>query len=122
MHHTVVIRDERETTIIRIVYDCTSKLNKNDKTLNKFHESGVNFHSHFFGEIRKFHENQFPLFGDLEKDFLMIQFAEEYRIYLKSLGFLESSNYSMQTLHLCPPFLFDLTKSFLFGIRFGIPH
>ncbi|XP_055944124.1 uncharacterized protein LOC129975174 [Argiope bruennichi] len=87
MPHRAVIRDDKATTQVRIVYDCSSKGGENKKSLNDSLETGVNLNANLLDVILEFRENQIAFCGDLEKAFLMIEIAEEDRKYLKFLWF-----------------------------------
>ncbi|GFT26899.1 reverse transcriptase domain-containing protein [Nephila pilipes] len=58
MPHRAVIRDEKDTTRVRIVYDCSSKTNENIKSLNESLEFGVNLYANLLDIILKFREKQ----------------------------------------------------------------
>lgn len=101
MPHRAVIRNDKETTRVRIVYDCSSKSDENKNSLNDLLESGVNLNPNLLDVILKFRENQVAFCGDLEKAFLNIEIAEDDRKYLKFLWFSEEiDNNFIQTLQL----------------------
>ncbi|GBN45008.1 hypothetical protein AVEN_12180-1 [Araneus ventricosus] len=100
MPHRAVIRDDKITSQVRIVYDCSSKANEDKKSLNDSLETGVNLYVNILDVILKFRENQVAFCGDLEKAFLMIEIAEEDRKYLKFLWFPNDTVNSTQTFQL----------------------
>ncbi|GBL92837.1 hypothetical protein AVEN_51225-1, partial [Araneus ventricosus] len=100
MPHRAVIRDDKITSQVRIVYDCSSKANEDKKSLNDSLETGVNLYVNILDAILKFRENQVAFCGDLEKAFLMIEIAEEDRKYLKFLWFPNDTVNSTQTFQL----------------------
>ncbi|GFT03112.1 uncharacterized protein NPIL_305181 [Nephila pilipes] len=77
MPHRAVIWDDKDTTRVRIVKDCSSKTNENNKSLNESLESGVNLYANLLNIILKFREKQVAFCGDLEKSFLVIEIAED---------------------------------------------
>ncbi|XP_055944625.1 uncharacterized protein LOC129975587 [Argiope bruennichi] len=99
MPHRAVIRDDKATTQVRIVYDCSSKGGENKKSLNDSLETGVNLNANLLDVILKFRENQIAFCGDLVKAFLMIEIAEEDRKYLKFLWFPEDTGGSKQVFN-----------------------
>ncbi|GBL73068.1 hypothetical protein AVEN_128225-1 [Araneus ventricosus] len=103
--HRAVIRNDKITSQVRIVYDCNSKANEDKKSLNDSLEPGVNFYVNILDVTLKFRENQVEFCGDLKKAFLMIEIAEEDRKYLKLLWLPDDTGNSTQTFqHNCFPF------------------
>ena len=100
MTHTAVIREDKQTTQVQMVYNCNSKTNRNQKSVNDFLEWGVNLYPNLLDAILKFLENQVAFRRDLKKAFLMIEISEEDRKYLKFLWFPEESDNSVQMLQL----------------------
>ncbi|XP_042900642.1 uncharacterized protein [Parasteatoda tepidariorum] len=98
MPHRAVIRNDKETSRVRIVYDCSSKANDNKKSLNDSLESGINLYPNLLDIILKFRENQVAFCGDLEKAYHMIEIAEEDRNYLKFLWFSDETDNSKRIL------------------------
>ncbi|XP_071044571.1 uncharacterized protein [Parasteatoda tepidariorum] len=98
MPHRAVIRNDKETSRVRIVYDCSSKVNENKKSLNDSLESGINLYPNLLDIILKFRENQVAFCGDLEKANHMIEIAEDDRNYLKFLWFSDETDNSKRIL------------------------
>ncbi|GFR33132.1 transposable element Tcb2 transposase [Trichonephila clavata] len=86
MPHQAVIRPEKETSRVRIVFDASSK-GKNSKSLNDLLFSGPNLIPDLLHIILKFRKYEIAFCGDIEKAFLNITIAQEDRKYLKFLWF-----------------------------------
>ncbi|PFX11629.1 hypothetical protein AWC38_SpisGene24559 [Stylophora pistillata] len=85
-HHAVVRRD-RETTKVRIVYDGSAKNCKNERSLNDCLEVGENYIPHIFKMLTRFRWNFVALTADIEKAFLMVGIKSEDRDMLRFLWF-----------------------------------
>ncbi|XP_068680693.1 uncharacterized protein [Montipora foliosa] len=70
--HHAVIRKERETTKVRIVYDGSAKNSKDKRSLNDCLEMGENYIPHIFAMLTNFRWNFVALTADIEKAFLMV--------------------------------------------------
>ena len=70
--HHAVVRKERETTKVRVVYDGSAKQSKDERSLNDCLEVGENYIPHVFDQIGKFRWNAIGLTGDIEKAFLQV--------------------------------------------------
>ncbi|GFR24658.1 transposable element Tcb2 transposase [Trichonephila clavata] len=86
MPHQAVIRPEKETSRVRIVFDASSK-GKNSKSLNDLLFSGPNIIPELLYIILKFRKYEIAFCGDIEKAFLNISIAQEDSKYLKFLWF-----------------------------------
>ena len=82
--HHAVIRKDRETTKVRIVYDGSAKSSKDELSLNDCLETGDNYIPHIFDMLASFQSN--PV-GLIEKAFLMVSIKEEDRNMLRFLWF-----------------------------------
>ena len=85
-HHAVVRRD-RETTKVRIVYDGSAKNSKDERSLNDCLHVGDNYIPHIFDMLSKFRWNAVGLTADIEKAFLMVGIKPEDRDMLRFLWF-----------------------------------
>ena len=85
-HHAVVRRD-RETTKVRIVYDGSAKNFKDERSLNDCLEVGENYIPHIFEMLTRFRWNFVALTADIEKAFLMVGIKREDRDMLRFLWF-----------------------------------
>ena len=85
--HHAVIRKERETTKVRIVYDGSAKQSRDERSLNDCLEIGENYIPHVFDQIIKFRWNAIGLTGDIEKAFLQVGINVEDRDMLRFLWY-----------------------------------
>ncbi|XP_065902557.1 uncharacterized protein [Dysidea avara] len=85
-HHTV-IRRERATTKIRIVYDGSAKLNESEPSLNECLQTGPNLIPKLFDVLLRFRAHPIAITADIEKAFLMIGVAPKDRDVLRFLWF-----------------------------------
>ena len=85
--HHAVIRKDRETTKVRIVYDGSAKSSKDELSLNDCLETGDNYIPHVFDMLTSFRSNPVGLTADTEKAFLMVSIKEEDRNMLRFLWF-----------------------------------
>ncbi|XP_044184801.1 uncharacterized protein LOC122964943 [Acropora millepora] len=85
--HHAVIRKDRETTKVRIVYDGSAKSSKEELSLNDCLETGDNYIPHIFDMLASFRNNPVGLTADIEKAFLMVSIKEEDRNMLRFLWF-----------------------------------
>ena len=108
--HHAVIRKDRETTKVRIVYDGSAKSSKEELSLNDCLETGDNYIPHIFDMLASFRNNPVGLTADIEKAFLMVSIKEEDRNMLRFLWFDDPSRYTPKIAQ----FRF---KRLLFGIR-----
>ena len=86
MPHHPVIRQERETTKLRIVYDGSAKPSANDLSIDCL-QPGPNFIPKLFDVLIKFRSHSVALTGNIEKAFLMIRIDENDRDMLRFLWF-----------------------------------
>ncbi|GFY63025.1 uncharacterized protein TNIN_206021 [Trichonephila inaurata madagascariensis] len=78
MPHHPVIRNDKETTKLRIVFDASSK-EKNCLSLNDNLKAGPNLNPNILILLLKFRKFRIGLISDVEKAFLQIVLAEEDR-------------------------------------------
>ena len=90
--HHAVIRDDKETRKIRIVYDCSAKSQSQEHSLNDCLETGPNFIPKLFDVLVKFRDNPVGLIADIEKAFLMVGVRKEDRDMLRFLWFKNPEN------------------------------
>ena len=84
--HRAVVRKERTTTKVRVVYDASSKL-KNEPCLNDMLESGPCLLPLLFDILLRFRIGKIGLVSDIKKAFLQIEVAPEHRNYLRFLWY-----------------------------------
>ena len=85
--HHAVVRKDRETTKVRIVYDGSAKTSKDDNSLNDCLETGPNCIPHVFDMLANFRRNTVGLTADVEKAFLMVGIQADHRNFLRFLWF-----------------------------------
>ena len=88
MPHHPVIRKERSTTKVRIVYDGSAKFN-DSISLNDCLQTGPNLIPKLFDVLIRFCNNRIALTADIEKAFLMIGINKSDRDILRFLWFTE---------------------------------
>ena len=84
--HREVIRTDRQTTKLRVVYDASSKC-KNETSLNEYLDPGPNLVPLIFDILLRFRAQKVALIGDLEKAFLNILIHPNHRDYLRFLWY-----------------------------------
>ena len=85
--HHAVVRKDRETTKVRVVYDGSAKTIKNERSLNDCLDNGPNYIPLIFDMLIKFRSNRVALTADIEKAFLMVGIKKEHRDMLRFLWF-----------------------------------
>ena len=85
-HHGVVRRD-RETTKLRVVFDGSAKSSKDDLSLNECLELGDNYMPPLFDTLLRFRLHCIAITADIEKTFLQIEIKESDRNALRFLWF-----------------------------------
>ena len=83
--HQGVIRQDKQTTKLRIVFDGSAKPSKDDFSINDFLEKGPNSVPLLFDIIIRFREYPIGLTADIEKAFHQVQIAPEDRDMIKFL-------------------------------------
>ena len=76
-HHGVV-RNDRDTTKLRIVFDGSAKEKNNERSLNDHLLNGPNFIPPIFDVLVKFRSHAIGLTVDIEKAFLQIDLSGNY--------------------------------------------
>ena len=72
MPSQVVVRENAETTKVRMVFDASPKEGKNGTSLNDCLHVGSNLTLLLFDILVRFRENNIPIVGDIEKAFLNV--------------------------------------------------
>ena len=75
--HSEVIKEERETTKLRIVYDASA--NQNGPSVNEILHSGPSLLPKIFDILVRFKSYKYAILSDIQSAFLNIQVAEEDR-------------------------------------------
>ena len=94
-HHAVIRRDKL-TTKLRVVYDASAK--SDGVALNDCLYAGPPLAENIFDVLLRFRVNQVALTGDIEKAFLMVGIAEEDRDVLRFLRVDDIDNPSPEIL------------------------
>ncbi|XP_055926957.1 uncharacterized protein LOC129958485 [Argiope bruennichi] len=82
--HRAVVRADKETTNVHMVFNCGSKSGQN-VSLNDYLEAGPNLNPNILEVIMNFRRFKVAFHGDIEKAFLMIGMAPEDHKFLKFL-------------------------------------
>ena len=82
--HHAIIRQDRETTKLRVVYDASAKC-QGAPSLNNCLYSGSNFEQHILDILQRFRTHNIAVIADVEKAFLMISISEKDRDALRFL-------------------------------------
>lgn len=98
--HHAVVRKERDTTKVRIVYDGSAKSSKSDLSLNDCLETGTNHIPLIFEMLSNFRWNSVALTADIEKAFLMVGIKEEHCDMLRFLWFKDLTAISPEIIQL----------------------
>ena len=78
MPHQLVVRKDKETTKVRVVYDCSSKMHGNP-SLNDCLRVPDAFYTDLFAVVIRFRSHRVGVVADIEKAFLRIRMREEDR-------------------------------------------
>jgi len=81
--HHAVVKQARETTKVRVVYDASAKCR--GPFLNDCLYTGPNFNQQILNILLKFHSYSIALTADIEKAFLIVSVSEEDRDALRFL-------------------------------------
>ena len=79
MSHHAVVREDKKTTKLRIVYDGSARGDGDELSLNDCLQTGPNMIPKLFDILVKFRLHPIALVADIEKAFLMIGITEEDR-------------------------------------------
>ena len=101
--HHGVIRNDRDTTKLRIVFDGSAKERNNEQSLNDHLLNGPNFIPPIFDVLVQFRSHAIGLTADIEKAFLQIEIKESDRDKLRFLWIkdLNSNELKVQQLRFC---------------------
>ena len=108
--HLAVVRKDRETTKVRVVYDGSAKLSKDEKSLNDCLQTGPNHIPHVFNMLANFRKNTVGLTADIEKAFLMVGIQEDQRDFLRFLWLDDPKSENPKIVH------YKFTR-LVFGLR-----
>ena len=98
--HHGVIRQDKLTTKLRVVYDGSAKLQNDTVSLNDCLETGPNLIPKLFDVLIKFRWHRITLTADIEKAFLMVGIVPCDRDMLRFLWLEDPSNIESRILEL----------------------
>ena len=98
-HHAVIRRD-RETSKLRIVYDGSAKPTGRNHSLNDCLETRPNYTPQLFGTLVKFRWHKIGLTADIEKAFLMIGITEKDKDMVRFLWLEDPNNPTSEIVQL----------------------
>ena len=98
-HHGVIRRD-RETTKLRIVYDGSAKPPGRNHSLNDCLQTGPNYTPQLFDTLVKFRWHKIGLTADIEKAFLMVGISETDKDMLRFLWLKDPGDLNSEIEHL----------------------
>ncbi|CAB4005289.1 Hypothetical predicted protein, partial [Paramuricea clavata] len=85
--HHGVLREDKETTKLRVVFDGSAKPNEESPSINECLEKGPNLVPNLFDTVIKFRSHPIGIVADIEKAFHQIQISPEDRRMLRFLWF-----------------------------------
>ena len=77
--HQAVIREDAESTRMRIVYNCSARQNTDSPSLNDCLEIGPPLQPFIFDILLRNRMNKYCILGDIQKAFLQIRLDEKDR-------------------------------------------
>ena len=98
--HQAVIRRDRETTKLRIVYVGSAKPPKRTHSLNDCLETGPNYTPQLFDTLVNFRWHKIGLTADIEKAFLIVGINETDRDMLRFLCLKDPDDLNSEIVHL----------------------
>ena len=84
--HHAIVRQDRETTKVRVVYDGSAKDKGESLSLNDYLHTGPNYIPLLFDVLVRFRSYPIAITADIEKAFLIIHIAKEDRDSLRFCG------------------------------------
>jgi len=98
--HHCVVRQDKQTTKLRIVYDGSAKTRTNPVSLNDCLKTGPNFIPKLFDVLIRFRWHLVALTADIERAFLMISISPEDRDALRFLWLKNPNDVASDILEL----------------------
>ena len=84
--HRGVVREDHDTTKLRIVFDASAKI-RNELSLNDILYSGPCLLPYLYDILLRFRTGKIGLVGDIKQAFLQVEIAEEHRDFVRFLWF-----------------------------------
>ena len=97
--HMAVIRKDRKTIKVRVIYNGSAKASKQEKSLNDCLQMGPNHLPHVFNMLANFRKNLVGLTADIEKAFLMVGIQKDHQDFLRFLWFDDPSAERPNIIH-----------------------
>ena len=88
--HRPVVRHDKETTKVRVVFDASAKTE--GPSLNESLYPGPNLLAKIFDILLRFRTNKIAIISDIKQAFLNIEIAEEHKNYLRFLWYDDVSD------------------------------
>ena len=98
--HLPVVRSDRSTTKVRVVYDGSAKSSESNLSLNDCLQKGPNLIPKLFKVLVRFHSYPIAVTANIEKAFLMIEIEESDRDMLRFLWFSDPFDVKGEIQHL----------------------
>ena len=98
--HHCVVRQDKQTMKLRIVYDGSAKTTTNTASLNDCLKTGPNLIPKLFDVLIRFRRHFMALTAGIEKAFLMISISPEDRDVLRFLWLKDPTNTASEVLEL----------------------
>ena len=111
--HRSVIKEERETTKVRIVFDASSKTT--GSSLNEFLFSGPSITEALFSILLHFRVDRIAMVADIEKAFLQIAVTEKHRNFIRFLWYNDVQNINYNNILIA-----KLTPYHICHVLFGV--
>jgi len=111
--HHPVIKENSQTTKMRIVLDASAKSGKDDNSLNDCMIEGTNFLSNLLGILLRFRKGRYALTADIEKAFLQLSLHPEDRDAVRFWWYSENLD---NTLPTSQPQLYRMSR-LPFGVK-----
>ena len=93
MPHKPVVRNEKSSTKVRMVFDASSRSNKNSSlSLNDSLLSGPCLTAPLLDVLLRFRSHNYAIVADIEKAFLQINVAPKQRDYVRFLWLADINN------------------------------
>ena len=129
--HKGVVREDHDTTKLRIVFDTSAKI-RNELSLNDILYSGPCLLPYLYDILLRFRTGKIGLVGDIKQDFLQVEIAEEHRDFVRFLWFKDINETPRKIISLrftcvvfgltSSPFLLDGTIKIHVSKYLPVPH
>ena len=97
--HHAIVRDDKQTTKVHVVYDGSARSVENPLSINDCLLTGPNLIPKLFDTLIRFRWNTIAITADIEKAFLMIGINHRDRNLLRFLWLKEPGNVNSEVCH-----------------------